>query len=610
MVWPFLILLASVAAGILLALVPRQKESWVGAVRTFALTAALSVVLVHLFPEAYEGMGAWAFVALAVGFVTPELVGRAGALLWRAQADAQKKKKEIALEASYFGLLVHHVGDGLGLGAFTGELAASEGSSSVVTALAAHVVPVVAIVVLTFDAIRGRQHALVRAGGLALASFVGVIIAQTVPAVVMGSASAWISALVGGTLLHVVSHDLERQAPTTTSERSWDLAAGVLGILVSLVGHGEHAAHGVQSVHEAHEPFHELSHLFTEELLFALPLLLFAVALGSWLRSRRARLRDHAPPLRSSWGMALRGWLSAGSAAHCACQLEELAERRESVGASRSSSLALLWGAPGVSLETVFLAFYFLGLELSLLWWAGLGLGTLLVVGIIGRGAEIHFQAQVVAPEGETVETNWGRFLWFFDARWGHASAWLLLGVLLAALVEVFTVADVLHVEASVCVFALTSLVVVLSSLCPLAVFPLAAAVLHQGYPVGAVLVGLLLGTSLRPAQLAALARRWGALAVGKAVLLFSVFAWGLGLGAEWVLPSSKPHLGHGEGAHEGSVGLLLVASFAVLLLVRAIWRVGLRSWISELTLAWWGHAHEHEHLHAHEHENEAPGGA
>jgi len=315
MLWAFLIIAASVAGGTLLAFLPAQRESWVGPMRSFALTAALSVVLVHLLPEAFEGAGARTLVALALGFVLPSVIGHLGAWLWRArEGDAQPR--DLALEASYFGLVLHHVGDGLGLGAYTGELLSQPGSGSVITALAAHVVPVVAIVVLTFDAVRGRGHALARALGLALASMVGVVLAGAVPGGLFAQASPWVAALVGGTLLHVVSHDLDSQAPRTPSARSWDLSAGVLGVLVSFVGGDVHASGG--------PPLSELcADRFVEFGVEAAPWVLLALAVGtasvaraagSWLAAFDQLCRRFGPwLLAGTFALAWLDVLVAGS---------------------------------------------------------------------------------------------------------------------------------------------------------------------------------------------------------------------------------------------------------------------------------------------------------
>src|SRR5690606_16790954 len=111
MLWAFLIIILSVVFGTLLALVPKGHASWMGPMRTFALTAALSVVVLHLLPEALAGVGAVAIVIFLLGLFTPELLGKLGAFLWRAgrEGDRGGNARDLALEASYFGLLLHRV---------------------------------------------------------------------------------------------------------------------------------------------------------------------------------------------------------------------------------------------------------------------------------------------------------------------------------------------------------------------------------------------------------------------------------------------------------------------------------------------------------------------
>lgn len=243
MLWAALIIVVSVGGGTVLAFLPRGRATWMGPVRTFALTAALSVVLLHLMPEALEVAGGWAVLVLIAGMFAPEALGKLGASLWRMRRGSdvgREQERHLALEASYFGVLLHRVGDGVGLGAFTGEMQAWSGSGGVVTALAAHAVPVVAIVVLTFDSVRGRGAALTRAVGLALASLVGVFLARGMPGETFVVVGPWIAAFVGGMLLHVVAHDLDEQPPQRTASRLLDLGLGALGFYISLLGTGAH----------------------------------------------------------------------------------------------------------------------------------------------------------------------------------------------------------------------------------------------------------------------------------------------------------------------------------------------------------------------------------
>ena len=261
MIWAILISIFSVVAGALMAFMPRGRDTWMGPVRTFGLMAAMSVVVMHLMPESLAQAGAWAILVFLAGLLAPELLGKLGAVIWRVGHDDShsppERQRNMALEASYVGLFVHNVGDGIGLGAFTGELQLSHGNGGVITALAAHAVPVAAIVVLTFDSVRGRGSAIKRAIGLAAASIVGVLIAHTIPAEVFASANAWISAFVGGMLLHVVTHDLGVDLPKNAGQRSLDIVAAILGVWVSFLG---------REGHDHAEDHHHATRLFEDAL--------------------------------------------------------------------------------------------------------------------------------------------------------------------------------------------------------------------------------------------------------------------------------------------------------------------------------------------------------
>ncbi len=114
---------------------------------------------------------------------------------------------------------------------------------SVRAALAAHIVPVVAIVVLTFDSVRGRGSALLRALGLALAGLLGVFLTRSVALGDMAVAQGWLSAIAAGMLLHVVAHDLHVDLPQTPLARGVDAVVAFLGLLVSVWGGEAHGAH-------------------------------------------------------------------------------------------------------------------------------------------------------------------------------------------------------------------------------------------------------------------------------------------------------------------------------------------------------------------------------
>ncbi len=136
----------------------------------------------------------------------------------------------------------------MGLGAYGG--AGGHVDLDVLLALAVHTVPLVAVVTLAYRAQSGVRAACLRSAGLALASVVGVVASSSVSEEASHHFSAWVAAGVAGLLVHVVTHDLERDLPTGTGARLFDLAAALLGVIVTVGA----SAMGGHEPHDAGEP--------------------------------------------------------------------------------------------------------------------------------------------------------------------------------------------------------------------------------------------------------------------------------------------------------------------------------------------------------------------
>jgi hypothetical protein len=230
--WAAAVAVAAVALGLLLGLVPAGGSRVIGPLRTFALAAALTVVLTHLLPEAFAELGAIAVLLVAVVSAVPAWARLAGGLFGSHAGTGGHG----GLAAGYLGLLVHHVGDGIGLGAYAGLPGGPLAHLDVLLALAIHTVPLVAVFAFAFRTAGGARAAVVRSGGLALASVAGVLLSSSVPAESVHGISAWIAAFVAGLLVYVMSHDLERDLPSDTVSRTVDLLAGITGAAPCLLG--------------------------------------------------------------------------------------------------------------------------------------------------------------------------------------------------------------------------------------------------------------------------------------------------------------------------------------------------------------------------------------
>jgi hypothetical protein len=220
---------AAVGLGLLLGLASSGTSRLVGPLRTFAFTAALTVALTHLLPEALQELGAAGLLVFAGASVLPAWGALLRSLLTGAAGEHGHGRA--VLGAGYAGLLVHHVGDGLGLGAYSELPGGPAAHADVLLALAVHTVPLVAVVTLAFGSQRGTRAAVERALGLAAASIVGVLLSGSVPDDIAEAMMAWIAAAVAGLLMHVVTHDLGRDLPTTPGGRAVDFVAAALGVV-------------------------------------------------------------------------------------------------------------------------------------------------------------------------------------------------------------------------------------------------------------------------------------------------------------------------------------------------------------------------------------------
>ncbi len=270
----------AVVLGLVLGLT--RSRALVGPLRSFALSAALVVVVSHLVPEALSELGAPGLLVF-----TLSLAGPAWIRVVRAEQE-HAHGGHGALGAGYAGLLLHHVGDGLGLGAYTSLPGGALAHFSVLLALVVHTVPLVAVVTFAFRSISGPRAAVMRSAGLALASVLGVLGSGLVPAELSHRLSAWIAAAVAGLLLHVVTHDLARDLPANTLGRVADWLGAALGVGVSLLGaaaeHVEQTADVEHAVHAGAAP------ALLEAALTSAPALVLALLLLVFMKVPRGPL--------------------------------------------------------------------------------------------------------------------------------------------------------------------------------------------------------------------------------------------------------------------------------------------------------------------------------
>src|SRR5688572_24879304 len=121
----------------MLAFAPSVSRGALGPLRTFATAAAIAVVVFHLAPEAFESLGVLTVPLFLLGLFLPTAAHWSRALVLRGRPESPESSARVKLEVSYLGLLVHHVGDGVGLGTYSGPSHAGHPHLDVLVALAA-----------------------------------------------------------------------------------------------------------------------------------------------------------------------------------------------------------------------------------------------------------------------------------------------------------------------------------------------------------------------------------------------------------------------------------------------------------------------------------------
>jgi len=551
-----LVAVLAVALGAALTAVSGARPTVLGLLRTFAATAAAAVVLTHLLPDALSGAGLWGALAFLVGLLGPLALHPLTERL--ALRKSELSPRRLALEAGFIGLLVHHVGDGLGIGAYAALPGGVLAHLDVIVALIAHTVPLVAVVTLAYRGEYGLPVALRRVAALAAASALGVGASFAVPGPALASAAAWIGALVSGVLLHVVTHDWLEDLPKSEAARLADLGAAALGLSLVLLG--------------GHEPGHQNG---GQELLDT------AVAIAV----------QGAPFLLVGLGLTF----ALGDRVR-----RELENLGQSLPVTLTLRLGFALGAEGLALG---LAAYGVAWTLAAVLAVTLvpivaGTVAMLAIAIAGEGAAKATAARLAQAPGPKAD----RF-----RRFDRATAIWVVAVAVAAVFALSLSDSALYGS-----LGRPGELVVASGLGALfrtggpSVVALAA-LTQKGLSPGAALVGAALSSALGTKVLLELWRTLGTRGLVPVLIWLVSLTCALAIGLNQVAPIARP-LRLPEQVGRFAAGVLLL-----LIVVRAE-RVGVRRWLA----GWFAqaehgghdHHHGHGHGHGHVHSSEIPNGS
>ena len=620
---------AAIALGCLIALAPATSSRGLGPFHSFALLTSVAVVLGQLLPDALSSLGLPAFITFLAAFGAPRFLEWARARLFGAEAaefehaghhhahptpghdhghqhdhghghgtghgahgDGHRQDaapcSDLGLELGYGALLLHKIGDGVGLALFSGPAHAGHGHYDVLLAIAGHSVPVTALVVTAFRARRGARQGLLRGVGLLFATLIGVAIPATMSPTVLHELEPWLTAAVSGLLLHVVTHGWAPNEAPTALGRLMDLLALASAALLLLLGGGGH--------HHGHEP-HAVAHLpeFRDAMVDALwrlgletaPVLLLGLLFAAAIQTFGSRIGAGWLRQRSRSGQALWGAFLGIPLPVCACGILPVATSLRRRGAAPAFVVAFLLSTPELGIDTFVLSGRFLGWPFAVMRLLSAPLLAFVAAWLLS--AQLGSVPQSLPPPQRVIESRargpvLSQMLHHFDDLLYHVGAWTLVGLLAAAYADAVLVRGGLHISQApfLDVLIVTALAIP-SYVCASSATPLSAVLLAKGLSPGAVLVGLLLGPATNLATLSFLRNAYGLRPMATAIGGLIAVAWALAAFANWIFPSLQTAASVVGHQHDYGLWSYGSAALLIVLVLRAVWRSGLRTWLSSL---------------------------
>ena len=192
--------LLPVLAGIGLARSPWLRARLARPVRVAAVVLAAAVVLGVLLPQSWRAMGPTALLVFAAATALPIALERLGR---RTAPEAEEAAVLLGVELGFLGLFAHQLVEGAEIGA---AWRLETGAGWLTLAVAAHTVPLVALVIDGVDRRGGARSSLGHGLLLLLASGAGAAAGHAGIEALSGSAG-WLPAVVGGLLAHLILHE-------------------------------------------------------------------------------------------------------------------------------------------------------------------------------------------------------------------------------------------------------------------------------------------------------------------------------------------------------------------------------------------------------------------
>lgn len=599
-------MMALLLGPVLFRLAQRERRA-MAALDSFVLVAVVGMVLLEIVPSALEMSGWSALIALAVGMLAPSIAEGPFHM-------ASRKAHRTAMALAVIGMAAHAFADGIALGA-AHALSVGHG---VEVAVIAHQLPVAMAVWWLLRPV-GLRVAAFALGSIAVATMAGFIAAEPSMNLFAPELQGWFQALIGGLLLHVISHGqpghkVAGERPKVATAVGALAGFGLLAALIPGTAHGHD--HGGDPSGQVLGALIELTRESAPALLLAFVLagfisVLLPAASVRWLRKGKTS------------GRALRGVAFGLPLPLCSCGVVPVYRSLVKRGVPAAAGLAFLVATPELGLDAVLLSLPLLGPEMTIARVLAAAIVALLVGWWVGGYADRLAGEQ---PENVDDTSNTEDLTRLQKLREGlrvglvdvvdDTAPWILFGLVLAALLTPWLDPATLTAIPPIVQVALFALLGMPTYVCASGATPLVAVLIAKGLSPGAALAFLLTGPATNATTFGLLDQLHGRkIAIAFASTMVCV-AIALGYIVDFGIAGWIPELsagsapGHNHAEH-GLLSDVLLVGLGGLFLISML-RQGPRAFIGQLGRNAHGHDHDHgccshddggdDHGHGHEH--------
>ena len=577
----------------------------------FVMIAVAGLVVVHIVPHNLVVGGPLVPVMALIGFLGPGLIE---SRLHRAARSTHTATLILAC----VGLVLHALLDGVALGGpeallelehghgHDGDVESASSASILALAVVLHRLPVAVTIWWLLRPSNGVATAAGTLLALGVATLGGFALSDGLAAALDARWLALFQALVAGSLLHVVVH---RPAPLTrpSPDSGSNVPAGI-GALLGLIL--------VAVLADTHMPMQRslgetgFIDTFITLSLESAPALLLAFGLAGLVQVFLPQASFRWMQTGRPFSDASRGVVFGLPLPICSCGVVPLYRSLINRGVPATAAMAFLVATPELGLDAILISWPLLGSELAIARVVACVIVALVVGVLVGSLAEATRTGTFdnTPPPARARAGRWARVRQGLQFGFGeivdHIGPWLLLGMIIASLVEPMISGNwitALPWALDVVIFALLGMPMYV---CASGATPLVAVLIHKGVSPGAALAFLLAGPATNITTFGILAR----LHNRRIALLFAAaiagLAIALGIGLNLLLGEVSGIALHNLAAEEPSLLSMVCLAGLVVVFALSLMRQGPRQFVAQV-LTPHDDDHDHDHGHGHDHDHE-----